>query len=191
MFASPLPEWMNAGMPQNVDPSMMQTGTVTPNKGGMFGGGKFGVKEALAFGLAGLVSRRNPALLQGLMGMVMQRQRDAQEAAQYQQHRQDELSDYGEKLKLQSQYKQPEYGEFERALIGKGVQPGTPQWQEAMGTRVNNMLDPMTMTIYGPMPRSALMGAQAPAPKPLTDDDILRMQGGPAATPPATFPRPY
>ena len=62
--------------------------------GGMFGGGKFGLKEAIAAGLAGFVARRNPMAMQGIMQALMMRQKQKQDEYQRQQDRADKFSDF-------------------------------------------------------------------------------------------------
>jgi hypothetical protein len=159
------------------------------HKTGMFGGGKPDWVGAISAGLGALSAARGNPAGQIALQMLNQRLGQKREDQQYERRQSDEWNMWQrqQQWKLQNPG-QPDYGEFERALIGKGIQPGSPEWAKAMGTRVDNMLDPAVNTAYGPVLRSQIVGAQPPA-KPLTDDDIVRMtQGGPAATPPATFP---
>ncbi len=152
-------------------------------QGGMFGG-KFGLKEALAFGLAGLVSQQNPALLQGLMGALLQKQRMAREDTQYQRERQDKRDDFVFEQDYRTAHPAPynndtvaDYG-FIRQTLG----------DEAANQFLQSKTNPVVMTPYGPMPYSSVM-PQAPT-KPvgaLTPID----EGGPGLGGPGGFPRPF
>jgi hypothetical protein len=70
----------------------------------MFGGGKFGWKEALMGALAGFMARRNPAAVQGLMAMMQQKQSSQREEQQYQRRRGDEIEDYRAKKGIDAQF---------------------------------------------------------------------------------------
>lgn len=138
-----------------VDPSFAMP--APKPSGGMFGGGKFGLKEALAFGLAGLVSRRNPGLIQALMGAMLQKQQAARDAADYQQQRQDKRDDFVFEQDYRAAHPtaaQPT--EYERMLEAAGYQPGTPDYLQHVRNYVNMRENPITMTPYGPMPYSSL-----------------------------------
>jgi hypothetical protein len=163
----------------------------TAPTGGMFGGGgKFGLKEALAFGLAGLVSRRNPDIMNNLMSALMLKQKQQLEEAQYQRHRQDALEDFTKHQQIEQQYAPaPQPGEFERALMASGVNPGTPEWTQAMKTRAANMLDPIVNTPYGPMMRS-MVAPQMPT-KPVGPLTPLPDDGGPTPQASGGFPGGY
>lgn len=63
--------------------------------------------------------------------------------------------------------------EFERALSASGVQPGTPEWQKAMATKVQNTLDPWTTIVSG---GESLSGRQS-----LVDAALNGRGGGPAS----------
>lgn len=157
-------------------------------QGGMFGGG---LKQALAFGLAGLVSRQNPMLLQGLMQASMMRQRQQLEESQYQRHRQDELSDYGQKLQLQAKYtpKEPHYFQDNSGN----------EWSiGADGVPVQAFKDPLQIKwvpngLGGVVPIDLRQYASGGgAQKPLTDEDIDRMSGGQTGSAPSGgFPGRY
>jgi hypothetical protein len=148
--------------------------------GGMFGGGKFGLKEALAFGLAGLVSRQNPMLLQGLLGAVMQRQKMQQEDQQYQQHRGDQFTDFQRQYDYKLAHPEPINNDTANDYDYIASKLGPAAAQQFLRSKT----DPIVMTTYGPMPYSTV---NPPAPKPLTDDDILRMGGQSGAGPAGGF----
>lgn len=74
--------------------------------------------------------------------------------------------------------------EFERMLIASGVQPGTPQWAEAMAGAVKNRTDPL---ISIPLPGGRL----AAGPRSLVEAEIAAMRGGGlASTGPMAQPSP-
>lgn len=60
--------------------------------------------------------------------------------------------------------------EFERALQASGVQPGTPQWTEAMRAKVMNTTDPF---ISMPTPYGPYMGARSQF-----DSTMAKLEGG-------------
>lgn len=68
--------------------------------------------------------------------------------------------------------------EWERALIASGVQPGTPGWQQANATKVQNTLDPWTSLVSG---GESLMGRQSQVQRAL-------MGGGGPVSPGAGIP---
>jgi len=150
-----------------------------PKPSGMFGAKG---KDALLMAAAGFMSRRNPQMAQMLMQPLLQRQQDARERA----HRQQQLQDEETLYSFKQQNSQPEYGEFERALIASGVQPGTPQWQEMMQRRRDNMLDPIVNTMQGPVLRSMVTNSLQPPSAPVGKLTPIDDGGaGPAA------PRPF
>jgi hypothetical protein len=107
-----------------IDPAISRI-AASPSKPGMFGGGKFGLKEALAFGLAGLVSRHNPMLLQGLMGAAMQKRQQAMQEQQYGQRREDDFQDYVRKEAWKQEHAQPQVPDIqERINVLNGITPG-------------------------------------------------------------------
>lgn len=153
---------------------------------GMFGGG---LQNALLAAAAGFMARRSPAMSQNLMAPLMGQRQQALAEAQNQRELQRQKDLY--LFKLQNPEPQ-QYGEFEQRLIASGIQPGTPQWVAANQAAVQNTTDPVIMTPQGPMLRSMIVGAMPqnrPAIGAVIDDP--RVQGGPAAPPSATFPRPY
>jgi hypothetical protein len=160
-----------------------------PKRGGMFGGdGKFGVGQAIVAALNGyLASQGNPVGIAN-MRMMQEAAQAKRDEAQYEQRRQQQLQDQISLYDYKAQHSQPDYGEFERALIASGVQPGTPQWQEMMARRRDNMLDPIVNTAYGPTLRSIVTGGiQAPPTAPvgkLTPVD----EGGAGQAAPRPFP---
>ena len=158
-----------------------------PQRGGMFGGGKFGVGQAIVAALNGyLASQGNPVGVAN-MRMMQEAAQARRENAEYDHRRQQALQDQMSMYDYKAAHTQPEYGEFERALIASGVQPGTPQWQEMMARRRDNMLDPIVSTVYGTMPRSVFSGGGAVPTKPvgtLTPID----EGGAGQAAPRPFP---
>lgn len=132
-------------------------------KRGMFGGGvSIDPGAFLAAFAAGMGNPAGMAALQAIHQRRLDAQRQAYDDEQYQRHRQDQLSDQISLYDYKNAHPGQPDGEFEQALIASGVQPGTPQWAEAMKTRVGNILDPVVMTPQGPMLRSMVMGAIQP-----------------------------
>jgi type II secretory pathway pseudopilin PulG len=130
----------------------------------MFGGGKFGIGQAIVAALNGyLAGRGNPVGLQN-MQMIQQAQemkrREALAEQQRQQQLQDQMTMHQQTRNYDIAHRMP--GEFEEALTASGIQPGTPEWTKAMQQRVGNILDPVVMTPYGPMLRSQVVGTQQP-----------------------------
>lgn len=184
-----MPDWLTQPAPLPVPNSPVQTPDMSQVKRrGMFGNADWG--SAIAAALNGyLAAGGNPAGQLGLQQLhqkKMLEQEEAIRAQEYQQHRADGLQDYETQQMLQQKYAAPpQPGEFERALMESGVQPGTPAWTQAMKRRADNMLDPVVMTANGPMLRSQVVGtlsAGQPAPEGVTFTPID--DGGP--TPPAS-----
>jgi hypothetical protein len=177
----PMPDYTSAAM-------LSQQPQPAPKpSGGMFGGGgKFGLKEALAFGLAGLVSRQNPMLLQGLMGAVMQRQKSQQEDQQYQQRRGDQFTDFQREYDYKMAHPQPANNDTAADYDYISQHLGKVAADRFLQTKTN----PIVMTPYGPMPYSAVNGGSAPPQAPVGKLTPLN-DGGPASPAPAPFPRPY
>ena len=183
---------MEERMPLNLDPSMMQTGQVK-KRGGMFGGNAGNFISNMILNYAAMQGNQGAvSVLQSLNERRLAEAKQKYEEDQYQRHRGDELSDYGKKLQLQSQYKSHEPTDFQQYATEGGYIPGTPEYAALMKRKADAMANPIVMTPYGPMPYSAVNGGgqQAPA-KPLTDEDILRMQGGPTPQASGGCPRPY
>ena len=154
-----------------------------PQRGGMFSGGKPSVNigGAIAGFLAGMGNPAGNALLQA----SNERNRMTLEEQIY-EHRQDlEMQRQMAMLPLQAQLKlmYPD-GDFAQTLYAAGIKPGTPEWTQAMQTRMQNQLDPAVVTPQGMMLRSQITGAMK-AP-PLTDKDIAAMDGNGGQTPPAS-----
>lgn len=139
-----------------------------PQRGGMFGGGA-DWKSALQAAFAGYMARQNPQVANSIFGNLQDAQALKQHEAQYQRQRQDQNADWQAHYDYEAAHPRPgQPGEFEGALVASGVQPGTPQWTEAMKQRVGNILDPVVMTPQGPMLRSQLLGGGQPAPPGIT-----------------------
>ena len=138
-----------------VDPSINMP---APATGGMFGGGKFGLKEALAFGLAGLVSRRNPGLMQGLMQALMEKQRMAADQYQHQQDRQQNLQDQMALYDYKAQH--PDTPDIaQRIATLNSIKPGlgdtyAQNYAQNGGGSMIQFVDPATGQRYA-MPQSA------------------------------------
>jgi hypothetical protein len=167
-------------------PSAPQTAT-----GGMFGGGKFGIGQAIVAALNGyLAGTRGPSQQVGLNGLqMMDDQRKAMLEEKMYEHRQDlemqrQLALLPIKAQLALQY--PD-GDFAQSLYASGIKPGSPEWTQAMQRRVQNQLDPLTMIPGGGMaPASvarAMIGSSVPAGAPaigaVVDDP--RKSGGQTA----------
>jgi hypothetical protein len=148
-------------------------------KGGMFGGG-FGLKQALAFGLAGLVARRNPMLLQGLLGMMAQKQQMAQREQEYQQHRNDDFADWQKQYDYSVAHPKPVNNDTAADYDYIASKLGSEAALQFLKTKT----DPVVNTQTGPVLYSNVSRAQQ---GPLTDADIDRLTGG-AGSP---APRPF
>lgn len=189
-----IPDWL-----ANTQPiSMMAPKTNLPMqikpKGGMFGGGgKFGLREALAFGLAGLVARRNPMLLQGLLGMMMQKQRDAGDEQRRQIERQQGLEDYRTKLGIQSEFDRPRPSEFERMAAAAGIMPGSPEFQALAKQFVQNKANPFVqMRVQNPDGSESLQFMRPPSIPTAPVGRLTPLdEGGPSLGGSGGFPGPY
>jgi hypothetical protein len=174
------------------DPDTMpQIGALANNmptlKGGGMFGGKLGANPAIMAAVAGFLSRRNPQLSSSMMQMLMDRQRQAQEEAQYQRKRQDDFTDFKQEYDYKLAHPTASDSEFERAAVAGGYQPGTPQYAELMRRKAEAMANPVVMTPYGPMPYSAVAGAQnMPQIGAVLDDP--RRQGGAGGNVSGNFP---
>jgi hypothetical protein len=84
----------------------------------------------------------------------------------------------------QANQKPPAPTEFERMLTASGVQPGTPEWAQAMGKAVTSRIDP---EIVVPLPQGVYVGPRSGLA------DVMK-GGGPASSgsvggsPPSTLP---
>lgn len=187
------------GIPPSMYPRGIQANLPAPQPasgGGMFGNGKFGIGQALVAALNGyLAGTAGPGREVGLSNMKMmqqlaaERQQRQQELDDYNRRRADENTDFQAHRQYDINNPLPQQpGEFESALVASGVQPGTPEWVQAMKTRAQNMLDPVVMTPQGPMTRSQLLGGGgAPAPAGVTFTPI---SGGPTQPASGGFPDP-
>jgi hypothetical protein len=125
-------------------------------------------------------------LLQGLMGAVMQRQKQAQEDADYQRQRQDKQNDWRTQYDYELAHPKPVNNDtaadydYIRQHLGK----------DAADRFLQTKTNPIVMTPYGPMPYSAVNGGSAPPQAPVGKLTPLN-DGGPASPAPAPFPRPY
>jgi hypothetical protein len=146
----------------------------TPSTGGMFGGGKFGIAQAIVAALNGyLAGTRGPSQQVGLNGLqMMDDQRKMALEEQVYEHRQDlEMQRQMAMLPLQAQLKLM-YPDNEDAQLAyqAGIRPGTPEWVQYMQKIANNRADPLTMIPGGGMaPASVargMMGANIPANAP-------------------------
>ena len=171
-------------------PPLQADNLPTFKRGGMFGG-KANIGEILSAALNGyLAAGGNPAGQMGLQQLHQKRMMEQQRAIEeqeYNRRRQDQRSNFIFEQDYRSAHKPPEYGEFERALIASGVQPGTPQWAEMMSRRRDNMLDPIVNTPIGPVLRSSVTSAIQPPKAPvgrLTPID----EGGAGPSAPRPFP---
>jgi hypothetical protein len=186
-YGFPQPDFGSPLSPQSgAIPSVLQTASQPVKGTGMFGGGGNNIGMAISAALNGyLAAGGNRAGIEGLQALHQQRLYQQQQAAE------DARAEANRAATLQNEMKLLDYkqildptngmGEFEKALYASGVQPGTPEWAQAMKTRANNMLDPPVMTPQGMMLRSQVVGAGQPAPQGVTFTPI---DGGP--TPPAS-----
>jgi hypothetical protein len=176
--------------PMPVDVSQFTQLPQMKPKGGMFGGGDW--KQALAAALSAMsAARGNPVGMAGLQ-MLNQRLGQKREDQQYERRQADQWDMWQRQQQWKQQHDTPELGEFERAVVASGIQPGTPQWAEVMGKRRDAMLDPVVNLPTGPTLRSMVVGGlNAANAKPLTDDDILKMSGGPTPQASGGFSFPF
>lgn len=173
MTMAPLPDWLLQDNPVS-SPSAPLANIPSPQisvqkKGGMFGG-DFGWKQALAAGLAGFVSRQNPAILQGLMQAMMAKQRQKLEEAQYERERKDKREDFVFETGVRAQTKPDD--QFTQMLRASGIDPNSEEGKRLYRQRVETMAsppyiftDPTTGRVMS-IPRT-----QSTLPQTLTDDD--------------------
>jgi len=167
---------------QSIDPNSIQT--QLPQRRGMFGGVSINPGNAIAGFLAGMY----PKYADSFLAPMMQRQR-IQGEMQAQANLQN--MEFQRQLALAQQQAQlrllyPD-GDFATALRQSGVVPGTPEWTQAMQTRVQNELDPAVVTPQGRTLRSHVTGAikSAIPPPPQVGEvqDGYRFKGGNPADP--------
>lgn len=176
-----------------LDAALQKNAAMPKPKTGMFGGGKFGLGEAIVAALNGYLAGTGNPVGMANMQMIAEKRRQQQEAAQsedqYQRQRGDSMQDWIAKQQWELANPGPTQGsEFERALEASGIQRGTPQWAEYMGRKRDLSLNPIIMTPMGPMPYSAVAGAQAQqVPQTLSDDDWPTL-GGAGSQAPRPFP---
>jgi hypothetical protein len=167
----------------------------TFKRGGMFGGKSGGIGEMIAAAINGyLAAGGNPAGQYGLQMLNQRRmmaQRQQQEDADYQRKRQDALTDYEAKQKIDQRYPNvPAPTEYERALQAAGILPGTPQWQQHMSNYVNMRENP-PFTYVDPTTGAVMMGARAAPQQQLLDTlppGAKPIGGAPGSAPSPTFP---
>jgi hypothetical protein len=110
----------------------------------------------------------------------MQRQKMQQEDQQYQQHRGDQFTDFQRQYDYKLAHPEPINNDTANDYDYIASKLGPAAAQQFLRSKT----DPIVMTTYGPMPYSTV---NPPAPKPLTDDDILRMGGQSGAGPAGGF----
>lgn len=160
MFGAQLPLSIGGQMPlqsvpQVLPPDMPQVSL--PKKAGMFGQG--GVGRAIA-GMIGDFLLQRAGMQPVYQPTMMEKWKHAQESADYDRRRSDQNADWQSHYDYEAQNPKPtQPGEFEQRLVASGVQPGTPQWTDAMKAAVQNVTDPIVMTPQGAMLRSQVMGA--------------------------------
>jgi hypothetical protein len=160
----------------------------------MFGGGKFGIGQAIVAALNGyLAGTRGPGQQVGMNNLQMmaelhQRQLERQQALEdYNRQRTDSNADYITRLQEQAQYapKEPHY--FQDNSGNELAVGPDGQVQTVYTDPLPYKFVPNGMGGVVPVNLGALMhggGGAAASPKPLTDADIERMSGG--QTPPAS-----
>lgn len=177
---------LNANPMQSMFVQAPQIPTEIAPRQGMFGGGG-NMQMAMMAAISALMARKHPQVSQMMQGLMQHRMSQQQAAQEHQQNMQDQRGNFMFEQDYRQQHAQPEMGEFERALQASGVQPGTPQWTQAMKRRADNMLDPIVNTIQGPVLRSMVtQGMQLPTQPvgPLTPID----EGGAGSPAPRPFP---
>jgi hypothetical protein len=185
MFGSAGP--LDPGMSIPDDPAIRATANGPSRPSGMFGGAfaPGGVGRNIAGAIGDMLMQRAGG--QPMFSPMMRQQRQAQLQMQHIKAQQD--AEYERQIALaqvQAQLKlQYPDGEFATELRQGGVQPGTPEWTQAMHTKAQNALDPVVMTPQGPMLRSMILngGGGQPAPHGITFEPVDAPGG---QTPPAS-----
>jgi hypothetical protein len=152
----------------------------TFKRGGMFGGG---ARDALMAAAAGFLARRSPQVASSLLETLQRKQMLAQQEAQYQRRRDDQFADWRKQYDYEvghPKQAQPHFFESNSGDQYAVGQDGKPV--EVFHDPFRYKLVPNGMGGVVPVDISKLVQ------QPLTDEDIDRL-GGPAASPPATFPR--
>lgn len=154
-----------------MDPIFSQPFSFAPPKpkGGMFGGGKFDMGQAIVAALNGyLAGTGNPVGIQNMQmmrEMALRGQDHQQSLDDYNRRRADDNADFISHRQYEIDNPLPKApSEFDEALAATGVLPGTPEYVHAMQQRRDNMLDPVVMTPQGPMLRSQVVGSLAAPP---------------------------
>lgn len=160
----------------------LQGGLQAPNVpqvshgGGMFAHG--GVGSKILAGLSAFATNAsaglgNPAALQNLQAQQQRRMYEMelgkvglQQQAEFQ--RQLMLKQY--------ELSNPAPTEFQRELMGMGVQPGTPEWNQHMSSYVGYRENPPY--IFTDPTTGRVMSVPRQAQQPLTDEQIDSMSGG-------------
>jgi hypothetical protein len=148
------------------------------SKGGMFGSG-YSFGQALSDGLNGYLAGMGNPVGQANIAAIHQRrmmeQQQALAAQQYARERQDKRDDFTFEQDYRAQHPGPINNDTvnDYQFIAQTLGP------EAAKQFLQTKTNPIVMTPVGPMPYSSVMGAGggATTPKPLTDDDILKMGG--------------
>lgn len=143
---------------------------------------KFGFRDVIGIlgeALGGALGQGPGAYTQG---KLMERQM-AQKSAAQQAQRQADWEDWVQKQIWQRDNPAPQaLSDFERTLIGSGIQPGTPEWQQAFVTRRDNQLDPWTNIVVG---GNSVSGRQSAVQRAIEGGGGLSSpQAGGAAIPP-------
>ena len=175
-----VPDWLEMGMSANVDPSLMQTGSVKPNKGGMFGGGIGQALGSIAGTMGDYFLQRSG--MQPMYGPQMAQQRMLKmQEEQYQRQRQDSMADWQAKQQWQLDHPSPVNNDTVADYTFISNQLGPDAGKRFLETKTN----PIVMTPYGPMPYSAVAGgAQVSAPV----GKLTPIDGGPTPSASGGFP---
>lgn len=166
-------------------PGVFSQGFTAPQaSGGMFGGGKLGIGQAIVAALNGyLAGMGNPA---GLANMRMlqeaaQYKRDrADKAAERQQNFDDQIALYDYKLAHPAPVNNDTVADYQFISQTLGPDAG----KQFLQTKTN----PIVMTPYGPMPYSAVTGAQQPEILQTLPPGAKPIGGAGPSQAPQTFP---
>jgi hypothetical protein len=157
-------------------PSVMDTASLpVKRKGGMFGGVSIDPAAGIAGFLAGLGNPAGLATLQSIHQQRLYQQQQAAEDARAEANRAGTLRDQIALFDYKSSHPDPTAAGSMDALRAEYLNPTTSPERKAQLEPL--ILQPQLQMVPGVGLVSVPRTGAAPAPKPLTDDDILKMGG--------------